>query len=80
MLAIGVSTPLLAQSLPPVRPLGAVVRISPSDVFGSISSVRPLPGGRVLVNDLTRRQLLLLDSTFAQEAVVADTTAATANH
>ena len=79
ILAISVSTPLVSQSLPPVRPLGAVVRISPSDVFGSISSVRPLPGGRVLVNDLTRRQLLLLDSTFAMEAVVADTTAATAN-
>lgn len=79
MLSVGVSAPLLAQTLPPVRPLGAVVRISPSDVFGSISTVRPLPGGRVLVNDLVRRQLLLLDSTLVQEAVVADTTAATAN-
>ncbi len=68
-----------AQSLPPVRPLGAVVRISPTDVFGSVSAVRPLPGGRVLVNDLVRRQLLLLDSTFATQAVIADTTAATAN-
>ena len=68
-----------AQALPAVRPLGPVVRISASDVFGSISTVRPLPGGRVLVNDLVRRQLLLLDSTFAKEAVVADTTAATAN-
>lgn len=75
----GLASPLIAQSLPPVRPLGAVLRISPSDVFGSISTVRPLPGGRVLVNDLVRRQLLLLDSTFAKEAVVADTTAATAN-
>jgi hypothetical protein len=75
----GASLPVTAQSLPPVRPLGAVVRISPSDVFGSISTVRPLPGGRVLVNDLVRRQLLLLDSTFAREAVIADTTAATAN-
>ena len=68
-----------AQPLPPVRPLGAVMRISPSQVFGSVSAVRPLPGGRVLVNDLVRRQLLLLDSTFATQAVIADTTAATAN-
>jgi hypothetical protein len=68
-----------AQALPPVRPLGSVVRISPSDVFGSVTAVRPLPGGRVLVNDLVRRQLLLLDSTFATQAVIADTTAATAN-
>ena len=68
-----------AQSLPPVRPLGTVVRVSPSDELGSVSSVRPLPGGRVLVNDITRRQLVLLDSSFAKEAVLADTTAATAN-
>lgn len=73
------STAAFAQALPPVRPLGPVVRVSATDVFGSISAVRPLPGGRVLVNDLVRRQLLLLDSTFAKEAVVADTTAATAN-
>ena len=73
------SSPLVAQSTPPVRPLGPVTRVSQTDVFGSISAVRPLPGGRLLVNDLVRRQLLLLDSTFTKEAVVADTTAATAN-
>lgn len=68
-----------AQSLPPVRKLGPVTRVSPTDVLGSVSSVRPLPGGRILVNDIVRRQVVLLDSTFAREAVVADTTAATAN-
>jgi hypothetical protein len=68
-----------AQSLPPIRPLGPVTRISPSDLLGSVSSVRPLPNGRVLVNDLVRRQVVLLDSTFSREAIVADTTAATAN-
>ena len=78
-LIVCVSAPAFAQSLPAVRPLGPVVRVSATDIFGSISGVRPLPGGRVLVNDLVRRQLLLLDSTFAKEAVVADTTAATAN-
>ena len=77
--AVGASSPLLAQSLPAVRPLGPVVRVSVTDMFGSISAVRTLPGGRVLVNDLVRRQLLLLDSTFAKEATVADTTAATGN-
>ena len=68
-----------AQSLPPVRPLGPVVRVSPADLLGSVSAARPLPGGKVLVNDIVRRQLVLLDSTFAREAIVADTTAATAN-
>ena len=76
---VGAASALGAQALPPVRPLGPVIRVSPSDVLGSVSAVRPLPGGRVLVNDIVRRQLLLLDSTFATEGVIADTTAATAN-
>ncbi len=75
----GTARVLEAQSLPPVRALGPVTRVSPTDVLGSVSSVRPLPGGRILVNDLVRRQLVLLDSMFAREAIVADTTAATAN-
>ncbi len=70
---------LRAQSLPPVRPLGPVTRVSATDQLGSVSSVRPLPGGRVLVNDLVRRQVVLLDSMFARDVIVADTTAATAN-
>jgi hypothetical protein len=69
-----------AQSaLPPIRPIGTVIKVSPTDLLGSVSTVRPLPAGRVLVNDLVRRQLVLLDSTLKQEAIVADTTAATAN-
>ena len=68
-----------AQSLPPVRPIGTVTRVSAADLLGSVSSVRPLPGGRLLVNDITRRQVLLLDSAMNRELVVADTTAATAN-
>ena len=79
LLAIAGTTTLAAQSLPPVRKLGPVTRVSPADVLGSVSSVRPLPGGRVLVNDIVRRQVVLLDSAFAREVVVADTTAATAN-
>jgi len=77
-LVIGSAPALGAQALPPVRPLGPVVRVSETDMLGSVSAVRPLPGGRLLVNDLVRRQLLLLDSTFARVAVVADTTPATA--
>jgi hypothetical protein len=79
VLALTGADTLTAQSLPPVRPLGPVVRISPADQLGSVAAVRLLPGGRVLVNDITRRQLVLLDSSFAQEAVLADTTAATGN-
>ncbi|MEO8560643.1 MAG: hypothetical protein ABI601_01120 [bacterium] len=65
------------QSRPPVRLLGAAVVTS--EALGAVSAVRQLPGGRVLVNDPVRRQVLLLDSTLKQIAVVADTTAATKN-
>jgi hypothetical protein len=65
------------QSRPPVRQLGAAVFTS--GALGAVSAVRQLPGGRVLVNDPARRQVLLLDSSLKQIAVVADTTAATKN-
>ena len=77
--AVLVSAPLAAQQLPPVRPLGPVTKVSPADLFGSVTSVRPLPGGGAIVNDLTRRQLLVLDGEFKLKAVIADTTPATAN-
>jgi hypothetical protein len=47
--------------------------------MASVSQVRALPGGRVLVHDLTGRRLLLFDSTFKNFTVIADTTSATAN-
>lgn len=79
VLGTSLSATMGAQSLPPVRPLGPVTRVSQADLLGSVSAVRPLPGGRILVNDLVRRQLVLLDSAFVLESVIADTTAATAN-
>jgi hypothetical protein len=79
LLALLTTAPLAAQSLPPVRPIGPVARVSPTDLLGSVSTVRALPNGRLLVNDLVRRQLVMLDSTFAREAIIADTTPATAN-
>jgi hypothetical protein len=74
------AAPLAAQqNLPPVRPVGPVTKVSPADLLGSVTSVRPLPNGGAIVNDLTRRQLIVLDSTFNKAAVIADTTPATAN-
>ncbi|MBA4070388.1 MAG: hypothetical protein C0497_00910 [Gemmatimonas sp.] len=74
------AVPLAAQqSLPPVRPLGPVTQVSPADLLGSVSAVRPLPGGGAIVNDLTRRQLIVLDADFKLKSVIADTTPATAN-
>jgi hypothetical protein len=77
--ALTASTLVAQPTLPPVRPIGAVTRVSATDQLGSVSQVRALPAGRVLVNDIVRRQLVVLDSTFAVESVVADTTAATAS-
>lgn len=67
-----------AQQLPPVRPLGPILSTSASPL-GSVSAVRELSGGRVLVNDITRRQVVMFDSTLKTATVVADSTSTTGN-
>ncbi|HET9423968.1 MAG TPA: hypothetical protein VFO55_01245 [Gemmatimonadaceae bacterium] len=54
-----------------VRKLGPVVRGS-AITFGGVQHVRRLSDGRLLVNDPSRRQVLLLDSTLANPVVVID--------
>lgn len=66
------------SSLPPIRQLGPVTAVT-KDSLGAISTVRQLSDGRVLVNDIIGRRVLLFDSTLTNETVVADTTSATAN-
>jgi hypothetical protein len=46
-------------------------------VLGSVSAVRALPDGRVIVNDLTWRQLRLFERDLATSTVLADSTPAT---
>ena len=72
------ATPALSQTLPPVRPIGATVARS-TEVLGSASTAIALPGGKVLVNDILKRRVLMLDSTLTQVTVVADSTSSTAN-
>jgi hypothetical protein len=67
-----------AQQLPPVRPLGPVLSTS-TEPLASVSQVRALPGGRVIVHDLTGRRVVLFDSTFKNVTVIADSTSATGN-
>src|SRR5689334_24597965 len=65
------------QQQPAIRQLGPVV--AKSTIFsGPRLTTRALPGGRVLVNDLVGRKVVMLDSTLTNATVVADTTAATA--
>ena len=76
--ALAASGPLAAQRPPAPRPIGAVERFT-TDSLASAAAALQMAGGRVLVNDITGRRLLLFDSTLAHPTVVADTTDATAN-
>ena len=67
-----------AQSLPPIRQLGPVTAVA-KEPLGAVSSVRHLPDGGVLVNDIVGRRVVLFDSSLATAKIVADTTSATAN-
>jgi hypothetical protein len=73
-----IAVPLSAQSPPPVRQLGAVTAKS-KETFANFVGVRPLSDGRVLVNDVQRRRVLLLDSTLSSFTIVADSTPGTGN-
>jgi hypothetical protein len=72
------NSPAFAQSLPPIRQLGPVTAVA-KEPLGAVSSVRPLQDGRVLVNDILGRRVVLFDSSLSTVTVVADTTSATAN-
>jgi hypothetical protein len=67
-----------AQSLPPIRQIGTITGVS-KDSLGAISTLRHLPNGRVLVNDIIGRRVIMFDSSLSNATVVADTTSATAN-
>ena len=67
-----------AQTLPPVRQLGPVTAVA-KEPLGAVTTVRHLPDGRVLVNDIVGRRVVMFDSALSLVSVVADTTSATAN-
>ena len=79
LLVAAVAPSMRAQqsSRPPLRALGPA--LATSEPMGAVAAVQALPGGRVLVNDPLKRQVVLLDSSLKQLAVVADTTPATKN-
>jgi hypothetical protein len=68
----------LALPGPPVRRIATASALS-TEPLGSIVSVRELPDGRVLLNDGTRRRLLLMDTTLRTTAVVLDSLTEVAN-
>ena len=68
-----VSTAAAAQQAPPVRLINAADGSS-KQVLGMVAAVRQLPDGKILVNDVQNRQLLLLDHSLANISIVADST------
>ena len=68
----------IAAQAPAVRLINAPEASSPH-VFGAVGAIRQLPGGKVLVNDVAKRQLTLLDPALGSAIIVADSVSGTAN-
>ena len=77
LLAI-VPSALAAQSAPAIRLINAA-EASTKPVFGLVTSVGQLPNGSLLVNDVLKRQLTLLDASLTNPVVVADSISGGAN-
>lgn len=60
------------QSLPPIRSIGQVQRVSAPHRLSSAAAVRSLPDGRAIVNDIVGHRLVVFDSTFADVSVIID--------
>jgi hypothetical protein len=56
---------------PPIRRIESAVSVS-KELIGAVTNIRALSDGRVLVNDGTRRRLIMLDSSLALVKVVLD--------
>lgn len=63
---------------PPIRKIETASAVSAA-TFGVITNVREVSGGRALVNDGTRRRLVLVDSTLKVLSVVLDSLSESAN-
>jgi hypothetical protein len=78
LIAFAVASSVCQAQMPAIRQLGPVTAVG-KDALGAVTTVRPLPGGRVLVNDIVGRRVVMLDSSLSSLTVIADTTSATAN-
>jgi hypothetical protein len=78
----GLTTAALAQGKgpeqPPIRQLGAVTA-TVTEKLGVVNNIRPLSDGRVYVNDLTGRRVLLFDDKLQTFTIVADSMGANGN-
>jgi hypothetical protein len=77
LLSFAVAAPLAAQA--PAVHLIAAPDAQSKPVFGMVPVVRQLPGGKLLVNDVQKRQLSMLDQMLGVTAIVADSASGGAN-
>src|SRR5687768_17939887 len=63
LLVVGAHASAAAQQLPPVRQIAPAATMT-SEKLGAVSTIRQLSDGRVLVNDIVGRRVLLFDSTL----------------
>jgi len=78
LLLAATASVLAAQSRPAIRQLGVVTGKS-TEALGNINGIRQLSNGKVLLNDVARRRVLMFDPSLATFTVIADSTSATAN-
>jgi hypothetical protein len=76
---VTIVTPCRAQQQPPpVRPLGPITNVS-RDSVASVAAAVEVAGGRVFVNDIVARRLLLYEPTLDSAVVIADSSGETSN-
>ena len=69
---------LQTQQPPPVRQINAITAVS-RDTLSAVTTAVEVGGGRVFVNDILGRRVLLYDSTLSTAVVVADSDASALN-
>src|SRR6185369_3189389 len=75
---LSLAATLGAQQPPPVRQINHVTAVS-HDSLSAVATAVEVGGGKVYVNDILSRRVLLYDSTLAAPTVVADSDATSPN-
>ena len=78
LILVAVAGSLGAQQPPAVRLINAP-NASSKPTLGVVAAVRQLPGGRLIVNDIQKRQLLMFDNTLNNATIIADSVSGGAN-
>ncbi len=74
---VSVSASSGGQKPPAIRPIGPITHVS-SEPLSSVASATRLSDGRLFVNDIVARKVMLFDSTLATARMVTDSASVTA--